>query len=41
MMAPTRSCRGASGLAVVDSVAARRSAVRCSTAAQKPSVSPN
>src|ERR1700739_2337726 len=43
-MAPTRSRNGASGCTgaeSVEKVAARRCAVRCSTAAQKPSVSPN
>src|SRR5258708_22557637 len=43
-MARTRSRNGASGFTGAESVervAARRSAVRCSTAAQNPSVSPN
>src|SRR6185437_1864801 len=43
MIAATRWRRGASGSALVndDSVASRRSAVRCHTAGQNPSTSPN
>src|ERR1700749_3197348 len=41
MIAPTRLCSGASTGGGVENVPARRSAVQRSTAAQKPSVSPN